>query len=860
MCFSTLERRTPLINRSGPVALLAGLCVVASLWPVPSDGGAFLSASPIRSCFEGLRGRIPLWTAASPDDPLAVWTNPALLAEGRAGGFSYLHTFSDSSFSGDDAFSLCLGSLAFGAEFYDLSALPYSASAKTTERYTLASAQRLFRGVYFGTSYSWHSSQISELDDATTWSVGVLVRPHRMLSVGLAARDLNRPTYYGNRFDPIYEAAVAFRPVGERLTLFANCLARGDELEIRLPDGDGEVIETQPTSFLSYGVEAEVLRGLTLRIGADEDENLSASVSLAAGNAGIGSVVTRQEAEDGSDTYHGTSVVTASPFWRESPLIPRNGYLEIELDGSIGEASPPFSLMGGAPRYTLRHLLSTIRRAERSPEIRAILLKCTGVETNFPIIDELRQALTEFRASGKKVVAYTETPGNGEYCLATASDYIIITPVGYLGLVGLKAEAPFVRGTLEKLGLEAKYTKVGEYKSAVELLTQDQYSDASREAENAYLDDVYAKLVGDIAAGRGMTREAVLEAIDNGPYLPLAAQKAGLVDTAAYWDEVPDIVEKVLQAGSRSVPYESFARRIGATERWDEPPTIGIVYAVGSIVHGENRRELIYGDMMGSDTMTEAIRTMREDKSVKAVVFRVDSPGGEMTASDLIRREIELTAREKPVIVSMGGVAASGGYHISCDGTTILADETTVTGSIGVFNLWFHTRGLYQKLGVNKEIFTRGKHADPMPTWRDVTEEDLALMQDLSERFYERFVNDVATGRRKTYEEINGVARGRVWSGRAALGLGLVDKIGGLRAALDLAKQQAGIAPGDDVTLKVLPRGGGFLETILSGMQTRVLGGARLPDEIRNLVDDSAGLARFEEPFLYLMPYELRLE
>jgi protease-4 len=848
------------MNRSGCVALLAALCIAASLCPSPGDAGAFLSPSPIRSCFEGLRGRLPLWTAASPDDPLAIWTNPALLAEGRAGGFSYLHTFSDSSLSGDDAFSLCLGSLAFGAEFYNLTASPYSASTKTAQRYTLASAQRLFRGVYYGTSYSWHSSQISELDDATTWSVGVLVRPHRMLSVGVVARDLNRPTYYGNRFEPIYEAAVGFRPVGERLTIFANCLARADELEIRLPDGAGEVIETQPRSFFSYGVEAEVLRGLTLRVGADEDENFSASVSIAAGNAGFSSLVTRQDAEDGGNTYHGTSVVTASPFWRESPLIPKNGYLEIELDGSIGEAPPPFSLIGGAPRYTLRDLLSTIRRAERSPEIRAILLKCTGVSANFPIIDELRQALTDFRASGKIVVAYTETPGNGEYCLATASDYIIVTPVGYIGLVGLKAEVPFVRGTLEKLGVEAKFTKVGEYKSAVEMLTQDQYSEPSREAENAYLDDVYAKLVGDIAVGRGMTREEVLEVIDNGPYLPPAAQKAGLVDTAAYWDEVPDIMEKVLRAGSRSVSYEGFARRVCATGRWDEPPTIGIVYAVGSIMHGENRHELIYGDVIGSDTMTEAIRTMREDKSVKAVVFRVDSPGGEMTASDLIRREIELTAREKPVIVSMGGVAASGGYHISCDGTTILADETTVTGSIGVFNLWMHTRGLYEKLGVNKEIFTRGKHADPMPTWRDVTDEDIALMQDLSEKFYERFVNDVATGRRKTYEEINGIARGRVWSGRAALGLGLVDRIGGLRAALDLAKQQAGIAPEDEVTLKVLPRGGGFLESILSGMQSRVLGGVRLPDEVRDLVDDSAGLARFEEPFLYLMPYQLRIE
>jgi protease-4 len=332
------------------------------------------------------------------------------------------------------------------------------------------------------------------------------------------------------------------------------------------------------------------------------------------------------------------------------------------------------------------------------------------------------------------------------------------------------------------------------------------------------------------------------------------------VDTTAYWDQVPDIVEKVLKAGSRPIAYRSFAARRHAVGRWDEPPAIGIVYAVGSIVHGENRRDLLLGDMMGSETITQAVRAMREDEAVKAVVLRVDSPGGEMTASDLIRHEIELTAKEKPVIVSMGGVAASGGYHISCDATSILADESRVTGSIGVFNLWFHTRGLYQKIGANKEVFTRGKHADPMPTWRDVTQEDLDLMQGLTEKYYQRFVNDVATGRKMTYAQIDSVGRGRVWSGKAALSAGLVDGIGGLGAAVDLARQKAGIAPQDEVMIKVLPRAGGLLQSVLAGVQARLAGDVRLPGEALELLGDSAGLARFDGPFLYLMPYQIKIE
>ena len=843
-------------------ALLVGAMVTGLLGAAATETAALdlTRPSPLHSYFEGMRGRLPLETPATSDDPLALWINPAALGTGGTSGLGYLHSFSASSFSGDDAFAISLGSLAFGAEFMTLKETPLAEPRKETRRYTLASGQRLYKDIYFGTSYSWHASQISELDRASTWSAGVLVRPTRTISIAAVGRDLNSPTYYGNRFRPIIETSLGFRPVGEKLTLFVNYLARSRELEVRAPDGGTRLIETQPKSFFTFGVEAELLTGVSLRAGSDEDGNFSTSVSLLSGNAGVGSLFTTEKVDDGKDKRYGVVYATASPFWHESALTPRNGYLEIDLSGSIGETAPPFSIIGGGPRHTLKDLVDKLERAKHSPEIRGIVVKCTGVSANLAILDELRQSLIDFRASGKKAVAYLEQPTNREYYLATACDYIILIPNGYLGLVGLKAEGIFLRGTLEKLGIEAKYTKAGKYKSAVEALTEDQFTEPSREAENTLLDDIYAKFVGDIASGRGITEADARDLVDRGPFLPSDALKEGLIDTVAYWDQIPDIMSKVLVAGSRSIPYTAFARRNYAPTRWDQPPTIGIVYAVGSINHGVNRRDMLFGETMGSDTMTRAIKAMREDGSVKAVVVRVDSPGGVMSASDLIRHELELTRKEKPVIISMGGVAASGGYHIACDGTKILADEATITGSIGVFGLWLHTRGLYQKLGANKEIMTRGKHADAMPTWRDVTEGDLALVQAFVDEYYKRFVSDVAAGRSKTYEDIDSVAQGRVWSGKAGLAIGLVDRIGGLRAAIDLAKAEAGIAPDEQVIFRVLPKGGGLFESLISSAQARVAGQVQIPDRWRTLLENSALIPEFDEPFLYLAPFVLEIE
>jgi protease-4 len=572
-------------------------------------------------------------------------------------------------------------------------------------------------------------------------------------------------------------------------------------------------------------------------------------------------VTTEKDARPYRRRTYGVMGLTTSPFWHETVLNPMKRYVEIDMSGAIGEAPPPFSFFGDGPRYTTRELLDEIEYAAESREVEAILIRMGDISTSSAIADEIRQAISDFRATGKKVIVYADAPENREYYLATASDYIILMPNGYLGLNGLKIEVRFAGGTFEKLGIEPHYSRIGKYKSAAEQIAHDSFTEPSREALNAVLDDFYAKFVEDIAAGRGMSEDAVRTLIDGGPYSPGDALELGLVDRLAYWDEVPDIMDEVLDKSSSKLAYRDFAQRRAPQPQWNEPPVIGIVYGTGMILQGCNRREPMIGDIMGPRTLASALKSMREDKSVKAVIFRVDSGGGEMAAADQIRREVELTAREKPVIVSMSGVAGSGGYHIACNGTRILADDATITGSIGVINMWFHTRGLYEKLGLSKEVFWRGENADIFPSWREVTEEDLAMSRYFTDKFYDKFINDVAAGRGMTADAVHEIAQGRIWSGRKAREIGLIDEIGGLAEAIRLAREDTGISPREEVGFRVLPKPAGFWE-----MLTRRSGGGlttdiKVPEPVEVLLNEAAYFELLQkEPDLYLMPYRIEVE
>ncbi len=503
--------------------------------------------------------------------------------------------------------------------------------------------------------------------------------------------------------------------------------------------------------------------------------------------------------------------------------------LAVRLDRPVVETAPRdrLSRLLGEETLVLRDLVAAIDAAREDDRIDGLYLEVDDTSLGWAQGEELRAAITRFRKSGKWTVAWAETfgemgGGTGAYWLASACREVYLAPPGDVGLTGLRVETPFIRGLLDKLGIVPQFGQRKEYKNAVNTYTETDYTRPHREALEALLDVLYGELVDGIAAGRELTPERVRELIDGGPWTGDEAKEHGLVDDLLYRDQLMDLLEK--KAG-RDDPLEPVDRYLDRREPFSSGrKKLAVVYAVGAIQRGESGADPLYGRTMGSDTIVRALRKAREDDSVDAVVLRVDSPGGSYVASDLIRREVVRTAKEKPLLVSMGNYAASGGYFISMQGPSILADRTTITGSIGVFGGKFVTRDFWEKkLGIRFPGIQRGRHADLMSTQEPWDEEGWAKMNSLLDRIYDDFVTKAAKGRGMTYDELEPLAHGRVWAGKDAHARKLVDEIGGLREALDRACVEAGGEPGEGYRVEVLPRPKSFLERLLSRDRDEVL-------------------------------------
>jgi protease-4 len=526
-------------------------------------------------------------------------------------------------------------------------------------------------------------------------------------------------------------------------------------------------------------------------------------------------------------------------------------YLYLDLRGGIPEQ--PSSELGSFLERrppSLRALVNSLDRAAADPNVTAVVVRVSSLpDAGWATVQELRDGIARFRKSGKPAYAHLEVAGNKEYYLATACSKVYAVPTAILDVTGLSAEVTFLRGTLDKLGVQAQFEGVGRYKNAPNQFTETGFTEAHREQTEALLDALYAEYLSAIAESRDKPEEEVQALIDAGPYDGRGARKAGLVDDLLYGDEV---LEKVHRA-DRVTPgrYARGSRGFGLDGR----PKIALVYAVGEIVSGESRSSPFAGDFAGSDTVGHALREAGEDRAVKAIVLRVDSPGGSGTASDVIWREVQKARKSKPVVVSMGDLAASGGYYVAMGSDGIVAQPGTITGSIGVFGGKFSLRGLYDKIGLSKEILVRGEHADLFTEYRPWTDEERSRIRDLMAAFYREFVTKAATGRKKSYDQVHEVAQGRVWTGREALEHGLVDRLGGLDAALALAKERAGIRKDQEVRLVVLPEPKGLLETLFE----------RQDEGVESLLPRDLGtLLRFAEVMaeggpVARLPFDLRI-
>ncbi len=530
-----------------------------------------------------------------------------------------------------------------------------------------------------------------------------------------------------------------------------------------------------------------------------------------------------------------------------------DAYLSLAVDGDVAEQpASDVDTIFTTPRPSLRGLVESLDRAAKDPKMKGVVVRVGSLDGGWGKVQELRDAIARFRRSGKPAYAHLESVGNQEYYLATACTQIYAVPQALVLVHALSMEVTFFRQALDKLGVEAQFEGVGRYKNAPNQFTEDRFTAPHREQTEALLDSLYAQYVAAIAESRKKTPAEVRAILEAGPYDAAGALRAGLVDELVYEDEL----EGRLKARERVTPgrYVRAARGFG----FDGRPKVALIYAVGEIMSGESDASPFGGDLAGSTTLSRAIRQARNDATIRAIVLRVDSPGGSGTASEVIWRELSLARKSKPVIVSMGDVAASGGYYIAMTGDAIVAQPATITGSIGVFSGKFALRGLYSKLGLTKEIVERGKNGSFFSEYRPWTNEERSKMHNLMASFYGEFVSKAAKGRGKSYADIDRVAQGRVWTGAEALKVGLVDRLGGLETALDLAREKANIGKDEELALVVLPEKKGVFETILERQEESAGGAVRiLPSDVRAILRWASVLSG-REPIARL-PFELRI-
>jgi protease IV len=502
--------------------------------------------------------------------------------------------------------------------------------------------------------------------------------------------------------------------------------------------------------------------------------------------------------------------------------VPSKTILEANFEQTFLEDAPdtPTARLMLNQKQTLRDVVDAIDRGASDDRVVGMIAKIGAAPLGMAQTQEIRDAVQRFRAHNKFAVAYSETfgefgPGNGSYYLATAFDHIYLQPSGDVGLTGIIMESPFVKGTLSKLGMTFHGDHRYEYKNALNSLTETKYTAPHKEAMTAIMNSWFNQMKDGICQARQITPDKFQAIVDAGPYLGKEAVAAKLVDAVAYRDEVYGDVKNKAGDGAELLYLDKYLSRAGRPH--DHGKTIALVFGVGGVTRGLSDYDPVQGSQtMGSDTVASAIRAAADDKDVKAILFRVDSPGGSYVASDTIWREV-VRARQagKPVIVSMGNLAGSGGYFVAMAADKIVAEPGTITASIGVLGGKMLTSGLWDKVGLSWDEVHDGENATMFTGTHDYTPAEWGRFQAWLDRVYVDFTSKVADGRRLPKEKVLEIAKGRIWSGQDAKNLGLVDELGGYDTALKLAKQAAKVPEADDVRIVVFPRAKTLLESML---------------------------------------------
>jgi protease-4 len=638
-----------------------------------------------------------------------------------------------------------------------------------------------------GIAYGWSSGYTRFYNRSNLVTVGSLFRPNYFLSVGflgtlaLQSRGANEAA-----------ADVAVRPFGNEWIMIFGDYAIQDK-------------QSPQNGHWSTGGALEILPGVCFTGRFFDTKAFTVGVQLSLGRGGV---TTQAHFDVNQRHSFNTYGLRLGAFDRTTFTSRGHDYLNLNLLGPIKYQR--FRFLDNA--HTLSDLLDAIEAAKEDPAVAGIAINTSGMVADKELLWEVREKLKEFRTTGKHVVIFIDQADMNKYHFASVADRIVMDPQGLIQLNGFLMGRTFLKGTLEKVGVGFDEWRFFKYKSANESLSRDKMSDADREQRQKLVDDSYKLAKTDICASRGLSAERFDAMVnDEVVYIAADAVEKGLVDTVGRWETVEQVIKNLEGTAKRYVAAGALERFVCPTDsRWSEPPTIAVIYALGACAmdEGITARQLV-----------NDVEAAVNNSKVKAIVLRVDSPGGDPMASDYIAEALKKAKGKKPVIVSQGAVAASGGYWLSMYADTIVAAPTTITGSIGVIGGWVYSKGIKETLGMSTDFVKAGEHADlgfgftlpfiglGLPD-RNLTEAERSRMEYTIRSMYKDFVQRVAAGRKKTEEYIGSIAQGRVWSGYDGLSNGLVDVLGGLETAINIAKERAGIPKGSDIDILSLPKPG----------------------------------------------------
>ena len=738
---------------------------------------------------------LPVLGAAVAEEPAGIGTTPAAPGFVRELAFQFFRERDEHEDSIADGLYLAAGAGPLGVGYGIEWVRPGPAGGSRYRKNTLALSLGDGRRSSLGVGWNRFSSPDPAVDAFASWDLGLTLRPSRHLSVGLAM--LGRGAYLDGVRQPVrYDLGLATRLLDDRVTLSADLLA------------DDRRRDDFHATHLAFGAGAEVLADVVLGAqvtfplesdrGLPRDPSFFALLGWNAPHFGLsaGAIGTPRPSGGMADVAYGGVRVSGE---RYRAAASRRDMPRIDVDDELRPRR--FLLFTIGDRDPYGRLLRRLAALRSDPEVGAVLVKIDGLPLGAGRIEELRAAIAAIRGR-KPVLAYLTGGGTREYWLATAATGIAVPPGSTLDVSGLSTSRLFLRDAFARLGVSFDVIARGGYKSAPEPLVRSGSSPEAREMTNAILDDVFGRFVGDVASARRLAPDRVRSLVDQGLLSSDEAKKAGLVDQVAWPDELEAWAGHLAKRRVRlKDAYAPEPERIA--QRWGQRPVVEIIRVAGTIVPGKSRPGPGGGEALaGAETLAGQIHRAAGDREVKAIVLRVDSPGGDGLASDLVWREVVRARARKPVVASMGDVAASGGYLVAVGADAVVAEPSTLTGSIGVFAAKPDLSGLLAKLSLSREAFTRGENAQVASVAKPWTASERRAVEKQIDGFYGLFLDRVAEGRKLPRSEVEALAGGRVWTGKQAFDRKLVDRLGSLEDAVALARERARLGGPDDVEVR----------------------------------------------------------